>query len=77
MSDPVAAIIARTTNGTHNTERLCRPGTWRKAVMTGAVEINGSPPIVIVGMRPTIWRDPAPFGQLDHVNWRLVAPRSA
>ena len=28
-------------------------------------------------MRPAIRRDLAPFGQLDHVDGRLVAPRSA
>ena len=35
------------------------------------------PPIIIVGMRPPIRRDLAPFGQLDHVHGWLVAPRSA
>ena len=34
-------------------------------------------PPIIIRMRPSVRRDLAPFGQLDHVNGRLVAPRSA
>jgi len=29
------------------------------------------PPIIVIGMRPPIWPDLAPFRRLDHVHGRL------